>query len=67
MDIPKDEEAQVKELFKQAILELLQERRDEFYDVFLEVLEDISMTKAIQEGEQTELASKSEVFEALGG
>lgn len=67
MDIPKDEEAQVKELFKQAILELLQERRDEFYDVFLEVLEDVSMAKAIQEGEQTELASKSEVFEALGG
>ncbi len=67
MDIPKDEEAQVKELFKQAILELLQERRDEFYDVFLEVLEDVSMAKAIQEGEQTELTSKSEVFEALGG
>lgn len=65
MDIPEDKEARLKELFKQAVLEVLQERRDEFYGLFLEVLEDISMTKAIHEGERTEPISKSEVYEAL--
>ena len=44
---------------------MLQEQRDEFYDLFLEVLEDVSMTAAIQEGERTEPVSKSEVYEAL--
>ncbi|MFO7943458.1 MAG: hypothetical protein R6U51_04065 [Anaerolineales bacterium] len=66
MDIPEDKEARLMELFKQAVLEVLQEQRDEFYGLFLEVLEDVSMTKAIQEGERTEPVSKSEVYEALG-
>lgn len=46
-------------------MELLRERGEEFYEVFLAVLEDVSMARAIQEGEQTGLVSKSEVFEAL--
>ena len=67
MSMPIGEQTQIKELFKQAILELLQERKEEVYDVFLEVLEEISLTKAIEEGEQTEWVSKAEVFEALEG
>ena len=67
MSMPIGEQTQIKELFKQAILELLQERKEEVYDVFLEVLEEISLTKAIEEGEQTELVSKAEVFKALEG
>ena len=65
MDIPEDKEARLKELFKQAVLKVLQEQRDEFYGLFLEVLEDISMTVAIQEDGRTEPISKSEVYEAL--
>lgn len=65
MKIPEGKEAQIKELFKQAILELLRERGEEFYEVFLEVLENVAMTRAIQDGERTEPVSKLEVCEAL--
>lgn len=67
MSMPIGEQTQIKELFKQALLELLQERKEEVYDVFLEVLEEISLTKAIEEGEQTELVSKAEVTKVLEG
>jgi len=67
MNMPIEEQTHIKELFKQAVLELLQERKEEVYDVFLEVLEEISLTKAIEEGEQTEWVSKAEVFKALEG
>lgn len=67
MDIPIEEQTQIKELFKQAVLELLLEQKEEVYDVFFEVLEDVALTKAIEEGEQTEWVSKADVFQALEG
>ena len=36
------DEKKIKELFKQATLELLQERKDLLYDVFAEVIEHLS-------------------------
>jgi len=65
MKVPEGKEAQIKELFKQAIRELLQERGEEFYELFLDVLEDVAMTRAIQDGEPSEPVSKTEVYEAL--
>ena len=60
------DEAQVKELFKQAILELFQERRDLLYELFVEVVEDLALVNAIEEGESGETVSKAEIFESLG-
>ena len=57
-----DDENQLKEVFKQAFAELLQERRDLLYDVFTEVLEDIALANAIKEGEETEIVSREQVF-----
>ena len=56
---------QLKEVFKQAFAELLQEQRDLLYDVFTEVLEDIALVNAIKEGEETEMVSRKQVFEIL--
>ena len=56
---------QLKEVFKQAFAELLQERRDLLYDVFGEVLEDIALANAIKEGENTEIVGKDEVFQIV--
>ena len=56
----------VKDLFKQAMLELMTERRDEFYDLFAEALEDILFVAAIKEGEESKTVSKAEVMRALG-
>ena len=61
------DDTRIKDLFKQAMLELLTERRDDFYELFSEALEDILMVYAIREGEDNETVSKAEVLRALGG
>ena len=58
---------QLKEIFKQAFAELLQERKNLLYDVFTEVLEDIALANAIKEGEETEIVSREQVFKILEG
>ena len=47
-------EAQLKELIKAAILEILQERRDLFQDLIAEALENIAMIKALDESKDSE-------------
>ena len=59
------EDPRVKELFKEAVLEALQERRDLLYDVFAEVIEDLALVKAIKEGELTESVTRAEVLDSL--
>ena len=54
-----DDKNQLKEVFKQAFAELLQERRDLLYDVFTEVLEDIALANAIKEGKKLRLSPES--------
>jgi spore coat polysaccharide biosynthesis protein SpsF (cytidylyltransferase family) len=61
------DERRIKDLFKQAVLELFQERRDLLYDLFAEVIEDLALANAIKEGESTETVSRAEVFRILEG
>ena len=58
-----NDENQLKEVFKQAFAELLQERKDLLYDVFPEVLEDIALVNAIKQDENTETVGGEEVFQ----
>ncbi len=60
------EDKHTKDLMKQALLELFQERRDLFYDLFEELLEDVGLTNAMREGERSEVVSEKEVMKALG-
>jgi hypothetical protein len=59
------DEGRMKELLKEAVLEVLQERKDLIYDVMAEVMEDFALAKAIQEGESTESVSREEVFQTI--
>ena len=59
------EEMHLKDLLKEAILELMQERRDELEEIFAEVIEDLALARAIEEGESTETVTKAEVLQAL--
>lgn len=59
------EEKHLKDLLKEAILELVHERRDEFEEMFSEVIEDWALAKAIEEGESTETVSKAQVLQVL--
>ncbi|NEP82375.1 MAG: hypothetical protein F6K39_32045 [Okeania sp. SIO3B3] len=49
------DEAKLKELLKVAIIELLQEQKEEISEFLAETLEDILIKNAIQEGENTEI------------
>ena len=57
----------LKEVFKQAIIEAMEEKRDLFHDLLVEAMEDLGMIRAIQEGEDSETASRDEVFNLLKG
>lgn len=57
----------MKDLIKQALLELFQERRDLFTDVFEELIEDVGLANAMQEAEGSEIVSEEEVMTALKG
>ncbi len=59
------DEARFKALLKEALLEVLEERRDILYELLADVIEDIAMARAIQEGEITETISKQEVINIL--
>lgn len=59
------DETKLKELFKTALLELVQEEKEVFSEIVAEVLEDIGLENAIKEGENTELVSREEIFKVL--
>ena len=59
------DETKLKELLKVAIIELLQEQKEEFSEFLAESLEDILIKNAIQEGENTETVSREQIFEIL--
>ena len=58
-------EADLKRIFKSALIEALEEKKDLFNDLFREVAEDVALAKAIEEGEKTKKVSRSEVFAVL--
>ncbi len=60
------DETQIKELSKQAFVELFQERKDLLYEIVAEVVEDFALGKAIKEGEETPTVHRDEVFQVLG-
>jgi len=60
-----DNEEQLKEVFKTAIIEVLQERKELVRELLEEIFEDIAFSKAIAEGEETPLVSRDKIFELL--
>ncbi len=60
-----ENEAGIKEMFKVAILETLEERKYLFSDLFREITEDIALAKAIEEGENSAEVLRSAVFDVL--
>jgi hypothetical protein len=65
-EVPLEDE-RLKALFKTALLEVLEERKDLLREVIEETLEDIALARAIEAGQRTEEVSRSEVFSVLGG
>ncbi len=61
------DDARLKDLFKTALLEVLEERKDILRDLIEETLEDIALARAIEQGQRTGEASPSEVSSILEG
>jgi hypothetical protein len=57
--------SELKELLKTTLIEILQEQKEVFTDIIVEAMEDIASAKAIEEGENTENASREDIFKLL--
>ena len=60
-----ENDEQIKEAFKSAIVEVLQERKDLIREIIDEIIEDAAFSRAIDEGVATPKVSREQVFELL--
>jgi hypothetical protein len=61
-----DEETTQK-LFRQALVEMLQQKNEALYAALSEILEEFALGRAIEEGENSPEASRAEIFHILEG
>jgi hypothetical protein len=59
------DESKLKELMKQALFEVLEDRKEVIYETLCDVIEDIGLAHAITEGEATEAVGKQEILDIL--
>jgi hypothetical protein len=59
------EDKRTKDLLKQALLELFQERRELVSEVFEDVIEDVGLARAMRDAEDSEVVSEKEVMRAV--
>ncbi|MGB3756979.1 MAG: hypothetical protein WBA07_11475 [Rivularia sp. (in: cyanobacteria)] len=52
----------IKQIFKTALVEVIQENQEVFSDLFAEIIEDIALERAIKEGKDTETVSREAIF-----
>jgi hypothetical protein len=55
-------EEKTKEILTEILVEMLQEKRELFYDIILEAMEDIGLSKAIMEGRENDFVDEAEVL-----
>ena len=56
---------QLKDVLKTAIVELIRDNRQEVSEFLAEIIEDIAMERAIEEGKETEVVSRDDIFRLL--
>lgn len=61
------DDARLKALLKETLIELLEERRQEFSELLLEALEDLALSRAIREGEDSGFVDKQEIIKIIAG
>jgi hypothetical protein len=61
------DDSKLKELLKQAIIEVTEENREAVHDIRMEMMEDTALIRAIQEGENSGEADREEIFGILRG
>ncbi len=61
------DDVKIKNLFKQALLEVIEEKKEVVHDLLMEVMDDWAMIKAIEEGENLGKVDREEIFSILDG
>ena len=61
------EESKLKQLMKEALVEVLESRKEVIYEIVSEVMEDIALAHAVKEGEATESVDKQEILDIIQG
>ena len=54
-----------KELMTEVFVEMLRQKREVFYDIILEALEDVGLGKAIAEGRKDDFVSEDRILSLL--
>ena len=57
--------SQIKSLVKESIVELVEEKNKAFFDALNELIEDIGLTKAMDEARGSRKVSRKEIFKTL--
>lgn len=57
----------LKQAFKEALTETVQEQQDLLRSIIADVLEDLALGYAMQEGEETEVVAQERIFDILEG
>ncbi len=58
-------EEQIKTMLEEIIFNLFQERKDIFREIIEDVIEDIGLTRAIEEGRKNDFVSQDEIIEVI--
>ena len=61
------DDRKIKVIFKQAIIEVIEEKKEVVHDLLVEAMEDIAMVRAIQDGENSGQANRDDIFQILKG
>ena len=59
------QEKKLRRLLKVALKEAIHEERDLFYDLLSEIVEDIGLSRAIDEGRRSRKVPKEEIYKIL--
>ena len=60
-------EEKTKEMLTEILIEMMQNKRELFYEIVIEALEDIGLANAITEGLKSEFVPEEEIFAILNG
>lgn len=61
------DDARTKELITEVLVEMLQQKREIFYELILAALEEVGLANAICEGRQDDFVSEEVIFKILEG
>jgi len=60
-------ESKMKELLKEALIEMMKDKKEIFYEIVKEAIEDVGMANAIKEGRQNKFVEEQRIIEIIEG